>query len=49
MGVFDLLDDRRHAGVAVTDDGTVMTTPSLARFTGGGDEAVRVHGSQEAA
>ena len=49
MGVFDLLDDRRHAGLAVTDDGAVMTTPSLARFTGAGDDTVRIHGTQEAA
>ena len=49
MGVFDLLDDRRHAGLAVTDDGAVMTTPSLARFTGAADDSVRIHGAQEAA
>ena len=48
-GVFDLLDDRHNAGLAVTDDGTVLTTPSLARFTGAGDDTVRIHGTQEAA
>ena len=37
------------AGLAVTDDGTVMTTPSLARFMGAGDDTVRIHGAQEAA
>lgn len=48
LGVFDLLDDRHHAGLAVADDGALLTTASLAQFTGG-DDAVRIHGTEEAA
>jgi thiamine biosynthesis lipoprotein len=47
-GVFDLLDDRAHAGLAVTDDGAVLATPSLRRFTDG-EAAIRIHGTGEAA
>ena len=49
LGVFDLLDERRHAGLAVTDDGAVLRSPGLDRFTDAGDDTVHVHGTGEAA
>jgi FAD:protein FMN transferase len=49
LAVFDLIDDRRHAGLAVTGDGAVLRSPGLDRFTYAGDGTVRVHGTGEAA